>query len=787
MIRRTLSPNLLLAALLLLGALLFVQHSSQHFSHDDEGGYTYAAWRISAGEVPYRDFFTNQLPVFLYWGGLIVRLFGRSYMALRLATTFVALLAAYLLYALNRELYGPPVALVSLALFLVEANAFGFVRFFLPEATMLLFIVAGLYAFVLGEKRGRRGYVWLASVLFGLAILNKLFGFLPLVGCILYLLYAWLRERRPFREVLGEGLALGVPALLLVGGAAVVFMRITPYFFTAVFEHHTMQGAALSRWQTILKGLRFYQSYIVGQPIAAGLAVLGAMAVLRHSSVARRGQAIETLVFWQVPTVLAFLGLTRPLLSHHLAYLVPAVATLSAISLWLLLRGHWRIWETEATVGAGNPTQRRVWAVVALVVGLVAVYPWAMAGQGLMQMRVEDPFSLPDLIRTLTAPDEFVMCDHVGINFLAGRRTTYWVVGISGGASDSGQIRGEMLIGEMESQNVAMVVMDTRSRHFTNMENYPAFRRYVQTHYSLVDKLPGEGRLLDVYTRQDIIPSKLDANFAGELALTGMRLARWEVAGGAFLNPLLRWQALKKMVGSYRISLRLIDAGALQWAQEEGVRIKGSGHSTESWEPGQLEMQEYSLRVIPGTPPGSYYLTAQVYEPTSQWILRPTGGEKTIASTGEVVIAPVRILPAAVPPRPDTLPISVTMRAPLAEGLDLLGSGSLPKAVVAGQPLDQGLFWYAPTRPQQDYHLEFRLTEGEHVVQRWPMEIAAEYPTSTWRNGEVVYGRYHLPTEKTLPEGHYALRVVALGRDGHTFGETDLIAELFVKASSGAK
>ena len=83
---------------------------------------------------------------------------------------------------------------------------------------MLFFGVAGLYAFVLGEKRGKRGYSWLASVLFGLAMLNKLFGALPLAGCYLYLLYAWVRERRTLREVLGEGLALGVPALLLVGG-----------------------------------------------------------------------------------------------------------------------------------------------------------------------------------------------------------------------------------------------------------------------------------------------------------------------------------------------------------------------------------------------------------------------------------------------------------------------------------------------------------------------------------------------------------------------------------------
>jgi len=124
MTHKTLALNLLVVALLLLGAALYLQQAFQSFSYDDEESFAYASWRVSVGEVPYEDFLSDQMPAFLYWGGLIVRLFGRSYVALRLATMLVVLLAAYLFYALNRELYGRPVALLSLALFLVEANVF---------------------------------------------------------------------------------------------------------------------------------------------------------------------------------------------------------------------------------------------------------------------------------------------------------------------------------------------------------------------------------------------------------------------------------------------------------------------------------------------------------------------------------------------------------------------------------------------------------------------------------------------------------------------------------------
>ncbi|MCK4832933.1 MAG: hypothetical protein KAS81_09195, partial [Anaerolineales bacterium] len=36
--------------------------------HDDEGEYLYQVWRMTQGEVPYLDFLTPQLPVFLYGG-----------------------------------------------------------------------------------------------------------------------------------------------------------------------------------------------------------------------------------------------------------------------------------------------------------------------------------------------------------------------------------------------------------------------------------------------------------------------------------------------------------------------------------------------------------------------------------------------------------------------------------------------------------------------------------------------------------------------------------------------
>ena len=106
--------------------------------------------------------------------------------------------------------------------------------------------------------------------------------------------------------------------------------------------------------------------------------------------------------------------------------------------------------------------------------------------------------------------------------------------------------------------------------------------------------------------------------------------------------------------------------------------------------------------------------------------------------------------------------------------------------MAAGRYLTPALFWYAAQRPAEDYRLEFRLMQGEEVVQRWGEEIAAEYPTRDWREGEVVFGRYRLRVDEGLAEGRYDLWVAVMGEGGQELGEAKVIADLAVRAKLDA-
>jgi len=768
------SERVLLALVLLLGAALFLQHAFQYFLYDDEGSYAYASWRISLGALPYRDFVTPQMPAFLYWGALLVHAFGRSYVALRLATMLVTLLAGLFLYATNRELFGRQVALLALGLFLIEANVFQNARFFRPEALMLLFDLAGLYFLVIGERRGRLGYLALSGACFGAAILSKLFGFLPLAGSFLYLLYAWWRERRPWRRVWNQALALGLPALILAGGVALVFQILSPYFLTAVLEHHLMQGEQLSMLQRFTKAMSFYWQYIESEPLAIVLAAVGAGWLLGpgQRTAGRRMSALETLLIWQLPTALSFVVLSRQLMPRHLTYLAPALTTLAAVALSRLL-------------------QRRQAAVTLLTLALALgmAYPWMLADASTASWEEHDSGKLASLVQQLSAPNELVMADYPGINFAAGRASTHWAAGLSGGAAESGQIRGALLIDELEHENVSLVIICTAglAHQMVAMVDYPAFRSYVQAHYALVDKVQCAYEQLEIYARRDTIALQPAPTFGGELALTGLRLSTPTVPAGGGLTITTRWQAQRAMATDYQVSLRLEDAQGHPWAQIDGPLSEHFTHlneatgqdiaqdlSTSQWAPGEIVMQHNELTLPATLPPGRYEVTARLYNLKNGQVLAPTQGQPL--PSGDVAVATVEVTRPASPPPVQSLPLAVSLGKPLSPELTLLGSGPLPRQGRAGDALALDLFWQAKGALPAGLRLRFSLAQAGQTAQTWLTDCIAGYPNSAWQPGDILLGHYALPLEGDLAVGHYALLVEAVDAQGQPLGQAVTLA-----------
>ncbi len=195
-------------AILAAGGLYYGHRLTTWQAYDDEGGYLYASWRISLGEVPYRDFLTPQLPVFLYPGSLVLRLTDFSVLAARLSMLLMTLAAVALMGASVRRIWGPVPALLAMVLAIAQADFFWTARFYRPEAPMLVLGVLGTFLFLRAYPARRRAGLIAAGVALGLAAMSKLFGVLMLGGVLVFVLAEGLRARR-WRDTLAVVLWVG--------------------------------------------------------------------------------------------------------------------------------------------------------------------------------------------------------------------------------------------------------------------------------------------------------------------------------------------------------------------------------------------------------------------------------------------------------------------------------------------------------------------------------------------------------------------------------------------------
>lgn len=779
--------HLIAMVILVLAALFYLYHIDRWLMDDDEGNFCYASWRVAAGEVPFRDFLTEQVPLFLYWGGTIVRIFGPSVLALRYATVLATLLAAFVIYLTAREVFGHRVALLSLSLFLMHKDVYFVARLFRPEAYMVLFSVLGAYAFVRAYPAGRRGF-FLSGALFGLAILFKLFAALPIAGCALFLLWRLYRSRD--RRRIGDLAALAVGFGATAGTALVLFQITTPLFFSAVIRYQFVQGAELSPWQVVIKGLLFFWSYFKGSPVLVLLALLGAAMsvaqVLRLAIFGTRQEAgIRALYAWQIPTAAAFLIISRTVQDRYLVYLVPALSVLAAVSLeriacGALARSAVRRGGEENKTKASSSQElaqdtisaqagfRGANGALVVLLAVLSLWPSWRTDLAVASWQEHDTLQIAQYIQAHTAPDDIVLSDYPELNFYALRKSTYFGSSISGYATQTGQITGADLIRGIEADNVQMVWINTHggAHQLVSLRDYDDFYRYVQSHFELVRLFQRAYQTFEVYNRQDLMPLQPAAEFGGKLALSGAQLGSDSVDSGQTLALALRWQALEPMLRDYTVSLRLLDAEGHPYGQKDvllqraftsgwqGVQEQIAHVSTSQWPSGVQVMDEYGLPIAPATPPGEYSIGVLLYDLASGEVL-PVRDALGQARGVDYRLATVEVARPERAPTLDELAIHQQVNQDFDGDLRLLGRGPVQETARPGDSLRVALFWQALRDMEQDWQLVLRMRDSAgNVAAEGRFELAsADYPTSRWAQGDVVLGQYDFVLNRSASTG----------------------------------
>ena len=570
--------------------------------HDDEGEYLYQVWRMTQGEVPYLDFLTPQLPVFLYGGWAVMELGGSSLVVMRLYNVLLTFVAAGLLYLAGRRHANWLVGLLAMGLFLTHPDVFNVGRIFRNEPSMVVLVAAGLVlATWPGERRRRRRLV-LAGICFGLATMSKLFGVLPAAGIGLWLVCEWLRGARSHRELFRDGAALGIPLVLVVMVLAGAFTLAAPSFFDLVLGHHLAQGSEQTLGAVAGTKLRLYWEYLGFYPVFVPLALLSACWGWARRDGRRRWA-------WQIPVVLVFLALSRGLGQRHFLFLVPALSLLAA---WLLADalqvGRWWMRVLSAA------------ALLAVIVPAVETDVWR-AG-----WRDSDTETIVQVIRERTMREDTILADDIGLCFYSRRATTYSGAALSHGAVTSGQITGELLIEEMVATSTRMVVIDQSlltANHMVFLRDYPRFHRFLDANYERIGRFRRDYQELDIWLRDPELPfltedhvsvETLDGTRFGEtMRLVGYSLPGAPVTAGSPLAMTLYWNSDAPAENYWSVFVHVVAPDGSLTAQHDKIPYDGL-YPPDRWWPGQIIDDFYLIQIPPEAPAGDFRLAVGMYD-----------------------------------------------------------------------------------------------------------------------------------------------------------------------------
>jgi hypothetical protein len=166
------------------------------------------------------------------------------------------------------------------------------------------------------------------------------------------------------------------------------------------------------------------------------------------------------------------------------------------------------------------------------------------------------------------------------------------------------------------------------------------------------------------------------------------------------------------------------------------------------WSTGQSQTVYYSIPLPPDLPPGSYQLTARLFDQEGASL-----GVFDFEGQFRGVVAPLTALALESPTSQPALEIPVS----LDYGLSLVGHGPIPETIESGQRLDLDLWWRHSTETP---------TSASLLLSLGSANLVSEIQTNGMQPGLTYHIRASWQTPADLPAGSYTVNLQLLNANG---------------------
>lgn len=249
------------------------------------------------------------------------------------------------------------------------------------------------------------------------------------------------------------------------------------------------------------------------------------------------------------------------------------------------------------------------------------------------------------------------------------------------------------------------------------------------------------------------ISNPLTINFGSKIELLGYDVDADRVNAGEFVSITLYWRGLAEMKEYYTVGLSILGPDDRTYGQVAAYPGHGN-YATSLWKAGEIIADSYQVRVgrrFPTPSLARIYLALYTYpEGEHLPVLNPLGEPVARAAIfGRLPVASAQPTDYAIPH---------PLYYELGNRMALVGYGIDEQMLSAGY-VRLTLYWQALTGMEKDYSIFAHIVDeqGQIVAQDDSQPRQGHYPTSFWREGEIVEDKHSFPLPAKLGPGNYTV------------------------------
>ncbi|MCB0034998.1 MAG: hypothetical protein KDE51_13285, partial [Anaerolineales bacterium] len=260
--------------------------------------------------------------------------------------------------------------------------------------------------------------------------------------------------------------------------------------------------------------------------------------------------------------------------------------------------------------------------------------------------------------------------------------------------------------------------------------------------------------------------SRTQATLGNALTLVGYDVGSG--ASGTSLPLTLYWQIQAQPAAVWVPFVHMEDRWRYRWGQ-----VEQAAYPSAQWAEGEIVVQQISVPLRDGMPPGVYRLRVGVFDAETEEQLAIIDGNGRYAGSG-LTIENAFVLEAETLPDPLPRPPQPIEQAPRPM-LNLLGYEVGRRTLTNGEPLWVSLWWEATNKvPPTLNRLQLIRPNNVGVILLDSQPAHGTYPFAQWRPPAFVIDHQTVEIPLTLEDGTYQLQLRSLDAKGQTLGAYSL-------------